>query len=46
MSRGKRTAAEFFGAFWLVPGGCGSAILAAGFPQLGLGRADVTLRSA
>ncbi len=29
--------AEFFGTFWLVLGGCGSAILAAGFPSLGIG---------
>jgi aquaporin Z len=37
MSIGKRTAAEFFGTFWLVFGGCGSAVLAAAFPQLGIG---------
>ncbi len=29
--------AEFFGTFWLVLGGCGSAVLAAGFPELGIG---------
>jgi aquaporin Z len=29
-------AAEFLGTFWLVLGGCGSAVLAAGFPELGL----------
>ncbi len=34
---GKRTFAEFFGTFWLVLGGCGSAVLAAGFPQMGIG---------
>ena len=36
-------AAEFFGTFWLVLGGCGSAVLAAGFPQLGIGFAGVAL---
>ena len=35
--RSRRLAAEFFGTFWLVFGGCGSAVLAAGFPQLGIG---------
>ena len=33
----RRTAAEFFGTFWLTFGGCGAAVLAAGFPQLGIG---------
>ncbi len=33
----RRLIAEFFGTFWLVFGGCGSAVLAAGFPQLGIG---------
>src|SRR4051812_44206873 len=33
----RRLAAEFFGTFWLVFGGCGSAILAAGWPTLGIG---------
>jgi len=37
MSLGKRAVAELFGTFWLVFGGCGSAILAAGFPNLGIG---------
>ena len=37
MSLGKRLGAEFFGTFWLVFGGCGSAVLAAAFPQLGIG---------
>src|SRR5215467_6250307 len=37
MSLAKPCAAEFFGTFWLVFGGCGSAIFAAGFPQLGIG---------
>ena len=41
MNLGKRCAAEFFGTFWLVMGGCGSAVLAAAFPQLGIGFAGV-----
>lgn len=32
-----RLAAEFFGTFWLVLGGCGSAVLAAAFPNVGIG---------
>jgi aquaporin Z len=43
MSIGKRAAAEFFGTFWLVFGGCGSAVLAAAFPNLGIGFAGVSL---
>ena len=43
MNLGKRCAAEFFGTFWLVLGGCGSAVLAAGFPELGIGFAGVAL---
>lgn len=43
MNLGKRMAAEFFGTFWLVLGGCGSAVLAAGFPELGIGFAGVAL---
>lgn len=43
MSLGKRLGAEFFGTFWLVFGGCGSAIFAAGFPELGIGFAGVSL---
>ncbi|MBC3252910.1 aquaporin Z [Serratia fonticola] len=39
----KRLFAEFFGTFWLVFGGCGSAVLAATFPQLGIGFAGVAL---
>ena len=39
----KRLFAEFFGAFWLVFGGCGSAVLAAAFPQLGIGFLGVAL---
>jgi len=41
MSLGKRLGAEFFGTFWLVLGGCGSAVLAAGVPDLGIGFAGV-----
>src|SRR5690242_16336034 len=37
MNLSKRAIAEFFGTFWLVFGGCGSAVLAAAFPQLGIG---------
>src|SRR4030081_2839775 len=33
----KRALAEFFGTFWLVFGGCGAAVLAAGFPGTGIG---------
>src|SRR6516225_9880818 len=43
MTLGKRTAAEFLGTFWLVFGGCGSAVLAAAFPSLGIGFAGVAL---
>ena len=43
MSLTKRAAAEFFGTFWLVFGGCGSAVLAAAFPGLGIGFAGVAL---
>src|SRR5579871_1888896 len=43
MSLGKRSLAEFFGTFWLVFAGCGSAVLAAGFPALGIGFAGVAL---
>ncbi|MGB8324237.1 MAG: aquaporin, partial [Candidatus Acidiferrum sp.] len=43
MPIGKRAAAEFFGTFWLVLGGCGSAVLAAAFPGLGIGFAGVAL---
>lgn len=39
----KRLFAEFFGTFWLVFGGCGSAVLAATFPQLGIGFLGVAL---
>ncbi len=38
-----RVVAEFLGTFWLVLGGCGSAVLAAGVPELGIGFAGVAL---
>jgi aquaporin Z len=38
-----RLAAEFIGTFWLVLGGCGSAVLAAAFPELGIGFVGVSL---
>jgi aquaporin Z len=39
----KKLAAEFFGTFWLVLGGCGSAVLAAAFPEVGIGLVGVSL---
>ena len=38
----KKLVAEFFGTFWLVLGGCGSAVLAAGYPELGIGFVGVS----
>ncbi len=38
-----KLAAEAFGTFWLVLGGCGSAVLAAGFPEVGIGLMGVSL---
>jgi aquaporin Z len=43
MSLFKRSLAEAFGTFWLVFGGCGSAVLAAGFPDVGIGLVGVSL---
>src|SRR6201993_3570666 len=43
MTLSKRCFAEFLGTFWLVFGGCGSAVLAAAFPNLGIGFAGVAL---
>ena len=40
---GKKLAAEFLGTFWLVLGGCGSAVLAAKFPEVGIGLVGVSL---
>lgn len=42
MPIGKRALAEFLGTFWLVFGGCGSAVLAAAFPQVGIGLLGVS----
>lgn len=39
----KKLGAEFIGTFWLVLGGCGSAVLAAGFPDVGIGLMGVSL---
>jgi len=39
----KKLVAEFIGTLWLVLGGCGSAVLAAGFPELGIGFVGVSL---
>jgi aquaporin Z len=43
MSLSKRVGAEFLGTFWLVFGGCGSAVLAAAFPNVGIGLLGVSL---
>ena len=43
MSLTKRASAELLGTFWLVFGGCGSAVLAAAFPNLGIGFLGVAL---
>lgn len=43
MTLSRRVSAEFIGTFWLVFGGCGSAVLAAAFPQTGIGFAGVAL---
>ena len=39
----KKYSAEFIGTFWLVLGGCGSAVLAAAFPDVGIGLLGVSL---
>ncbi len=39
----KKYLAEFFGTFWLVLGGCGSAVISAGFPEVGIGLLGVAL---
>src|SRR3954454_21496880 len=39
----RRLAAEFVGTFWLVLGGCGAAVLTAGFPRVGIGMLGVAL---
>lgn len=43
MSIGTRSAAEFIGTFWLVLGGCGSAVISAAFPEVGIGLLGVSL---
>lgn len=43
MPVGKRAVAELLGTFWLVFGGCGSAVLAAAFPNVGIGLLGVSL---
>ena len=43
MALSRRVSAEFLGTFWLVFGGCGSAVLAAAFPGLGIGFVGVAL---
>jgi aquaporin Z len=42
MGMSKRVSAEFIGTFWLVLGGCGSAVLAAAFPNVGIGLLGVS----
>ncbi len=39
----KKLSAEFIGTLWLVLGGCGSAVLAAAFPNVGIGLLGVSL---
>jgi aquaporin Z len=43
MPIGKRLGAEFLGTFWLVLGGCGSAVLTAAFPEVGIGLTGVSI---
>ncbi len=43
MTMSRKLTAEFIGTFWLVLGGCGSAVLAAGYPELGIGFLGVAL---
>ena len=43
VSISRRLGAEFIGTFWLVLGGCGTAVLAAAFPQLGVAFVGVAL---
>ncbi|MGZ0189379.1 MAG: aquaporin, partial [Alphaproteobacteria bacterium] len=43
MTLTQKLGAEFLGTFWLVFGGCGSAVLAAGFPEVGIGFVGVSL---
>ncbi|GAF01750.1 aquaporin Z 2 [Saccharicrinis fermentans DSM 9555 = JCM 21142] len=39
----KKVIAEFIGTLWLVLGGCGSAVIAAGYPELGIGFVGVAI---
>jgi aquaporin Z len=43
MNNSRKLGAEFIGTFWLVLGGCGAAVLAAGIPEIGIGYAGVAL---
>src|SRR5271155_6141598 len=43
MSMSRRFAAELIGTFWLVFGGCGTAVISAGFPKVGVGLLGVAL---
>ena len=43
MHLSKKLTAEFIGTFWLVLGGCGSAVVAAAFPEVGIGLLGVSL---
>jgi len=43
MSLAKKYVAEFIGTFWLVLGGCGAAVISAGYPELGIGFVGVSL---
>ena len=43
MSLGSRASAEFLGTFWLVFGGCGSAVISAAFPEVGIGLLGVSV---
>jgi len=43
MSLAKKSVAEFIGTFWLVLGGCGAAVISAGYPELGIGFVGVAL---
>lgn len=43
MPLSKRALAEFLGTFWLIFGGCGSAVISVAFPQVGIGLTGVSL---
>ena len=44
MNMSQKMAAEFLGTLWLVLGGCGSAVIAAAFPEVGIGLLGVAFR--